>query len=360
MRCGYAQFFLKISRTTRAAGSAGRDQSRGPQLVRARATARTPTTWRRSAISTRQARGAASPFRAVAHTPADALAAESHDVDFATVPAHLTFERLLEMVKEKMTEGESLIAALARIAGEGRIEFRRRQRRPGPTSRSASSRRCSAIRSSTASGMGSEEIDQLLRKQLQQRLHSESASGLSLRAPRRRARADHAEPLPRHRRELERAALQRPDASAASTCTSMPRSSSTAARIPTPTVTVDGQQIKLAPDGTFRYHFTLPDGDFAIPIVATSPGQGGAALRHAELHARHRAHRRSRRDRPAGGDGCADRAEVGAAREMAGLHGCGGRPHARRTCASATGPTCPTRDPLCNASRLLPATAALE
>ena len=25
------------------------------------------------------------------------------------------------------------------------------------------------------------------------------------------------------------------------------------------------------PDGTFRYHFTLPDGDFAIPIIARSP-----------------------------------------------------------------------------------------
>jgi hypothetical protein len=42
---------------------------------------------------------------------------------------------------------------------------------------------------------------------------------------------------------------------------------------PDATVWVDGQEIKLAPDGTFRYHFTLPDGDFAIPIVAQSPDQ---------------------------------------------------------------------------------------
>ena len=40
---------------------------------------------------------------------------------------------------------------------------------------------------------------------------------------------------------------------------------------PDATVWVDGQEIKLAPDGTFRYHFKLPDGDFAIPIVAQSP-----------------------------------------------------------------------------------------
>ena len=40
---------------------------------------------------------------------------------------------------------------------------------------------------------------------------------------------------------------------------------------PDATVWVAGRQIKLTPDGTFRYQFTLPDGDFAIPIVARSP-----------------------------------------------------------------------------------------
>jgi hypothetical protein len=40
---------------------------------------------------------------------------------------------------------------------------------------------------------------------------------------------------------------------------------------PDAAVTVSGKPIQLAPDGSFRYHFTLPDGDFEIPIVATSP-----------------------------------------------------------------------------------------
>jgi hypothetical protein len=39
---------------------------------------------------------------------------------------------------------------------------------------------------------------------------------------------------------------------------------------PDATVWVAGKQIALQPDGTFRYHFTLPDGDFNIPIVAES------------------------------------------------------------------------------------------
>ena len=40
---------------------------------------------------------------------------------------------------------------------------------------------------------------------------------------------------------------------------------------PDATVTMNGQRIELGADGTFRYHFTLGDGDFDIPIVATSP-----------------------------------------------------------------------------------------
>ena len=40
---------------------------------------------------------------------------------------------------------------------------------------------------------------------------------------------------------------------------------------PDATVWIDGKEIKLSPDGTFRYHFKLPDGEYAIPIVAQSP-----------------------------------------------------------------------------------------
>jgi len=46
-------------------------------------------------------------------------------------------------------------------------------------------------------------------------------------------------------------------------------------------VTIDGKPIGLRPDGTFRYHFVLPDGEFEIPIVATSPD--GLETRRAVL-----------------------------------------------------------------------------
>jgi hypothetical protein len=40
---------------------------------------------------------------------------------------------------------------------------------------------------------------------------------------------------------------------------------------PKATMQINGQPIKLRDDGTFSYHFTLPDGHFFIPVEATSP-----------------------------------------------------------------------------------------
>lgn len=204
----------------------------------------------------------------VAATPADALAPEA-TVDFATVPAHLTFERLLELVKEKMTEGESLISALARIAGEGRLEFRGGQ---APTWTDEQKRLLATLLGDSLIdrlGLGSEEIDQLLRKQLQEKLHSESASGLSgitleTLAPGPTSLFSgigaswSAQPFSIKR---ERGFFMHVNAEIIFYGGTHPDA----------TVWVDGQEIKLEPDGTFRYHFVLPDGDYAIPIVAQSP-----------------------------------------------------------------------------------------
>ena len=206
----------------------------------------------------------------IAVTPSDAVAVEA-TADFATVPAHLTFERLLELVKEKMTEGESLIAALSRIAGEGRLEFRAGQ---APTWTDEQKSLLAALLGDTLIerlGLGSDEIDQLLRKQLGERLHSESASGLS--------------GLPLESLVPGTTSLSSGfGASWSAQPFSVKRERGFFMHVnaeiifyggtdPEATVWVDGQEIKLAPDGTFRYHFKLPDGDFAIPIVARSPDQ---------------------------------------------------------------------------------------
>ncbi len=265
MRYGYAQFFLKITRQS------GQQES----LVEINPSARNwyvpvhlPDTdylaevgyfdqegaWRRIAVSK------------PAHTPPDALAPEAQPVDFATVPAHVTFERLLELVQERMAEGETLIAALARVAGEGRIEFHSGAM---PTWTDEQKRLLAALLGDSLVdrvGLGSDELDQLLRKQLHQRLHSESASGLQLSN------------FGPSTQSLFSAIGASWSAQPFSTKTERGFYLHVNAEIifyggthPDAAVTVNHQAIQLSPDGTFRYHFTLPDGDFTIPIVATSP-----------------------------------------------------------------------------------------
>ena len=160
-----------------------------------------------------------------ATTPPDSEAREE-SAAFATVPAHLSYEHLLEMVRAKIDDGESLLAALARIAGEGRIEFR-----PGaaPTWTEQQKRPLAAMLapgpSSLFSGIGA------------------SWSAQPFSGQRERGFFLHVNA------EIVFYGGTDPDA----------------------TVWIDGREIRLSPDGTFRYHFTLPDGDFAIPIIARSP-----------------------------------------------------------------------------------------
>ena len=176
----------------------------------------------------------------------------------------LTFERLLEMVKEHMAEGESLISALSRIAGEGRLQFRPGQ---APTWSDDQKRLLAALLGDTLVdklGLGSEEIDQILRKQLTEKLSSEMSSFSLVES-------------------LFKPGVSSMFSGVGASWSAQPFSQRgffmhVNAEIifyggtdPNATVWVDGKEIKLSPDGTFRYHFKLPDGDFAIPIVTQSP-----------------------------------------------------------------------------------------
>jgi len=268
MRYGYAQFFLKISR------SSGEQEA----MVEVNPAARNwyvpvnhPDSIYTSEIGYFDQEGAWRSIvkSAAAHTPPDALAPEAQAIDFATVPAHLSFERLLELVQERMSEGETLIAALARVAGEGRIEFRGGK---SPTWTDQQKHVLALLLGESLIdrvALGSEEIDQLLRNHLQENISSESASGLSLRLL--------GEMGP---------GTQSLFSAIGASWSAQPFSSKAErgfymhvnAEIifyggthPDATVTVDGRPITLSPDGSFRYHFTLPDGDFEIPVVATSP-----------------------------------------------------------------------------------------
>lgn len=212
-----------------------------------------------------------------ATTPSETLAEESAPVEFATAPAALSFEQMLDLVKSEIQDGESLMQAVARITGQGAIAFRAGQ---APTWTEEQRRILAALLGTALidrMGLGSAEIDELLRKSLLERLHSESASGFG--AVWQRAMGlgsesslfsgfgawsgvtswgESAQPFSAR---VERGFFMHVNAEVIFYGGTHPDA----------TVWIDGKQIKLNPDGTFRYHFRMPDGDWRIPVVAQSP-----------------------------------------------------------------------------------------
>ena len=198
-----------------------------------------------------------------ATTPSDSVSQQA-EVSFATLPFHLSFQRLVEMVRSMMLEGESLVDALSRLQGEGRrLAFGKGQT---PNWTDEQRRILAALFGDEmvdTLGMGSAEIDQLLRKGLQQRMFSESSSemmaqwGPGVTSLFSGVGASwSAQPFSAQRGFFMHVNAEvifyggtHPDAK----------------------VTIAGKPIKLEADGSFRYHFKFPDGNFEIPIVAQSP-----------------------------------------------------------------------------------------
>lgn len=216
-----------------------------------------------------------------ATTPSDALS-NAVSAEFATVPYHLTFQHLVDMVKNAMAGGESLVGALSRLQGEGRrLAFV-----AGKTPQWTEEQRQLLIALLGAelvnsAGMSSAEIDQILRRELQKRLNTESASELVAKS----LLGAGAGSL------FSGFGLWGPEVTSlfsgvGASWSAQPFSAAKPREFfmhvnaevifyggthPDAKVTIDGKEIKLNPDGTFRYHFKFPDGDYSIPIVAQSP-----------------------------------------------------------------------------------------
>ena len=206
---------------------------------------------------------------APATTPPDALGNEA-DALFATIPQHLAFERLLNLVAEYMRDGETLVQAVARIAGEGKQMASAQG--PSPSWSAGQRAVLAALLGESLVeriGMGSAEIDELLRKHLLEKLHSESASELSARFY---------EALGPTTSSLFSAIGASWSAQPFSARAERGFFMHVNAEIifyggthPDATLWVNGRRVPLGRDGTFRYHFTFQDGDYRIPIVAESP-----------------------------------------------------------------------------------------
>jgi len=191
-------------------------------------------------------------------TPADSLSART-DAQFVTIPMHLSFKELFDLISGHLLPGEDLAEALARLQREG---F------PFPFDVGATPQISEEAQRSVIEYMGGDiirripsgsgEIVEILRRRLQSDTSSgqwisslSSPFGASFGVPRDFFMHVNAELIIYGGTD------------------------------PKARVRIAGQDIKLQPDGTFSYHFNFADGKSHIPISATSPD--GAETRSAML-----------------------------------------------------------------------------
>ncbi len=190
-------------------------------------------------------------------TPPDAMSPET-DTDFATIPFEFPFAKLLELIKAAVCENLPLAQALEELRRHGYPDLPRvtatttvplpAQWTPEQEQALAKIINIDAVR---RVWMGSLEITELIRRKLAHEVSSLGASqlggGSSLSSP--------FGGMEREKgfwfnvnAELIIYGATEPDAK----------------------VTLGGHQIKLRPDGSFSYRFSLPDGNYDLPAVAVS------------------------------------------------------------------------------------------
>ena len=172
---------------------------------------------------------------------------------FVTIPMNFSFGALRDLIKNHMVVGESLAEALARLQEEG-FEF------PFPVGKGKrlTEDQMQVLMSYLGEGdlirrvqSGSEEITEMLKRRFQEMQSSgqwkSSEWVTSLSSPFGGGKS--------------RDFFMHVNAELIIYGGTDPKAK----------VRIDGTEIKLREDGTFSYHFVLPDGKFFIPIEATSP-----------------------------------------------------------------------------------------
>lgn len=214
-------------------------------------------------------------------TPPDSVAADA-TAEFATLPSELPLRQLVELVRSVVAANVPLMEALEQLRAEGfdRLpgpeHFKQSLRQTGETSPAPSwtpdQERALAqvitMDEVRRVWLGSHEITELIRKQLVHELASQAAaavggaravSSLGVSSP-----MGGEIPGPKGfwfnvNAELIIYGATEPDA----------------------TVTIGDRQIRLRGDGSFSYRFALPDGQYELPIQATSAD--GDDSRNADL-----------------------------------------------------------------------------
>jgi hypothetical protein len=193
-----------------------------------------------------------------ATTPPDSVSPDT-TAKFATIPIDIPFQELLNLIRGHIKEGERLAEALQRLQREGfrfpfkvGIDFG-----PWTAEQSAHLEKILGGDILKRTQIGSMELTEWLRRRLQE----ETSSGMfSAFSPAGASWSLPAQPPGfwfAVNAELIIYGATEPDAQ----------------------VTVDGKPVKLRNDGTFSFHYSLPDGQYRLPVVAVSAkGSGQCSL----------------------------------------------------------------------------------
>lgn len=242
-------------------------------------------------------------------TPPDSLSDDT-SADFATLPAEVPFQQLVEMVKTVVGQNVPLMEALAQLREMGHPNLPTADTfAPPATEPAAKSKKAAKSTPAASAGpapapawtpaqaralaevvtmdevrrvwIGSLEITELVRRQLVKELSERAAAqlaagqgALGLGSPSSPFGALGSLPGPIAGGEKARGFWFNVNAELIIY----------GATEPDAAVTIGGRKIRLRPDGTFSYRFALPDGTFELPAIATSAA--GDDSRAAELRFR--------------------------------------------------------------------------
>jgi hypothetical protein len=189
------------------------------------------------------------------HTPRDTLSPNT-DARFVTIPFHVSFRELFEMIAAQTQPGEELAETLARLQKtDFELPFQARIPRDLTADESDELLEYLGDEEVRRRMVGSFEITEILKKRFETMVSSgqwASSAGAwvtSLSSPFGASFGARERGFHMHvNAELIIYGGTTPDAK----------------------VRIDGHDITLSKDGTFSYHFVLPDGQFHIPIEATS------------------------------------------------------------------------------------------
>ncbi|MGZ4960911.1 MAG: DUF4912 domain-containing protein [Limisphaerales bacterium] len=187
-------------------------------------------------------------------TPPDSLA-EDTSVRFATIPADVPFEQLLALIKGAVIENVPLVEALQQLRAEGFANLPKEVYGTWSPEQERALASVVSIDKMRRVWIGSLEITELVRRQLGGEVSSWSGALVSMPSSMGASWSSPMGGIEKRRSfwfnvnaELIIYGATEPDA----------------------TVTIGDRKIKLRPDGTFSFRFSLPDGNYSLPAVATA------------------------------------------------------------------------------------------